>query len=329
MQLPGETDTSPKAFLLRGTCLGCHGQGTSGNIVNSIPQVLHTNSTDLAGGNFAYITGTGSKSRTGSDQNTAGHNVVDLGSSFKDTVLHSPPGDQYLTGITNDNLTCAGIYGCHGDRTVTGELPGIKGAHHADDVVLKFGSISEGSQGGTIGLSYRFLKGVKGGEDADWQGVNPSATVHNEYKGVDPGVEGGDDHTPGGGTISGLCSECHGHFHGGSADIGGPTGTPWLRHPTDIVLPDTTGTEYLLYNGGTGSNNPYSLTAPVARGSLPGSPGAVAKPGSSGPDGAIIMCLSCHRAHASPYFKIMRWDYKGWPASGGSNGCNVCHTSKI
>jgi hypothetical protein len=43
----------------------------------------------------------------------------------------------------------------------------------------------------------------------------------------------------------------------------------------------------------------------------------------------IIMCLSCHRAHGSPYFKMLRWDYKGWPAGGGTNGCNVCHTSKI
>jgi hypothetical protein len=42
------------------------------------------------------------------------------------------------------------------------------------------------------------------------------------------------------------------------------------------------------------------------------------------------MCLSCHRAHASSNFKMMRWDYKGWPAClpGCTNGCNVCHTTK-
>ena len=40
-----------------------------------------------------------------------------------------------------------------------------------------------------------------------------------------------------------------------------------------------------------------------------------------------VSCLSCHRPHGSPYPKIMRWDYQGWPGS-GENKCNVCHTTK-
>ncbi|CAD7777657.1 MAG: hypothetical protein KIIPBIDF_00918 [Candidatus Methanoperedenaceae archaeon GB50] len=51
-------------------------------------------------------------------------------------------------------------------------------------------------------------------------------------------------------TISGLCAECHGDFHGSSDDIG--SSSPWLRHPTDIQLPGT-GTEYYKYNAGTGT----------------------------------------------------------------------------
>ena len=324
------TTCTPQGVLLKGDCLGCHGQGTSSNIIENgiIPQVLHTNSTDLAGGNFAYITGTGGKLRTGADQNTAGHNVVDLGSSFKDTVLTAPPGDQHSTGITNNNFTCAGIYGCHGDRTVAGELLGIKGAHHTDDSVLKFGSINTDAQGGSTGLSYRFLKSVKGGEDTDWQATS-SATDHNEYFGA-TSMGASSATSPANSTISGLCAECHGNYHGdgGSGDPGTGTASPWLRHPTDYVLPGA-GTEYQLYNSGTGSDNPYSLTVPVARGAaIPNTVGGIVKTGTSGADGGIVMCLSCHRAHASPYFKIMRWDYKSWPAS-GTNGCAVCHTSKI
>ncbi|RLA81698.1 MAG: hypothetical protein DRG33_00080, partial [Deltaproteobacteria bacterium] len=40
-----------------------------------------------------------------------------------------------------------------------------------------------------------------------------------------------------------------------------------------------------------------------------------------------VQCLSCHRAHGSPYPDMLRWDYRNWPG-GGMNGCAVCHTSK-
>lgn len=312
---------TPQGFLLKGDCLGCHGQGTSSNIITNgnIPQVLHSNTTDLAGGNFAYITGAGGKSRIGADQNTAGHNIVDLGSSFKDTVLTAPPGDQHSTGITNNNFTCAGIYGCHGDRTVTGELQSIKGAHHADDSVLKFGSINTDAQGGNTGLSYRFLKSVKGGEDADWQATS-TPTDHNEYFGW-TSMGNSSATAPANNTISGLCAECHGNYHGDATDISGRsdigTQSPWFRHPTDISL--LSSGEYLGYTA-------YSTIVPVARTTIPSSPSATVTP--SGTTDDIVMCLSCHMAHASPYFKMMRWDYKGWPANGGINGCNVCHTSK-
>src|SRR4030067_2476785 len=141
---PVETDTSPQGALLRGTCLGCHGRGTT-NIVNNTPQILHIAVTDLAGGNFAYINGTGGKPRTSGDSNTVGHNVIDLGAN--ETVLTSPPGDQHNTNVTNTNFTCSGAKGCHGDRAVEDKLLSVKGAHHADDSILKFGSISIIGQG--------------------------------------------------------------------------------------------------------------------------------------------------------------------------------------
>ncbi|CAD7777663.1 MAG: hypothetical protein KIIPBIDF_00920 [Candidatus Methanoperedenaceae archaeon GB50] len=51
-----ESEGANKA-LTRGDCLGCHGQNQATNLINSIPQVLHTATIDLPGGNFAYITG--------------------------------------------------------------------------------------------------------------------------------------------------------------------------------------------------------------------------------------------------------------------------------
>ncbi len=320
-----DSSATPNAYLLRGTCIGCHGQNPSGaqNIIplGNIPQVLHAATTDLAGGNFAYTTGAKTR-QTGTDSNTAGHNpAVDLGSAYRDTVLASPPGDQHTTGITNVNFACAGQYGCHGNRTVvTDELSAIKGAHHTDDAVFKFGSINLSGQGGSTGLSYRFLLGVKGGEDTNWQATS-SSTDHNEYLG-DTSMGGSSATVPANNTISGLCAECHGNYHGTTASEAG-SASPWYRHPTDTSM--TATGEYTAYTS-------YSFTAPVARTqswSGWGSGGSAS--GTVGPSGTtddIVMCLSCHRAHASPYFKMMRWDYKGWPASGGTNGCNVCHTSK-
>lgn len=310
--------SGPAEFLIKyggGTvtiCWGCHGQVTSLNIITvggtSIPQVNHNNATDLAGGNFAYITGRKSLA-TGTTTFTAGHNVKDTG--VIDTILTSPPGDQHATGITNTNFTCAGVYGCHGDRNISGESMAIKGAHHTDDSVLRFGSINTTNQGTSIGRSYRFLNGVKGGEDADWQATK-SATDHNEYYGT-TSMGASSKTSPAGNTISGLCAECHGYFHGTTSSEVGST-SPWLRHPTDIAL-KATG-EYALYTS-------YNFTAPVARQTIPNSPSGTVTPGTD-----IIMCLSCHGAHATANYKMLRWDIKNSNISTAISGCNVCHTSK-
>jgi len=320
----------PQEFLLNKgggtvtTCWGCHAQTTASNILTLIPQIRHTNATDLAGGNFGYITGAAGKTpASGATTMNVGHNVTDTG--VTDTNLTTPPGDENATGVTNagaTRVTCAGVYGCHGNRATTGVGLAIKGAHHTIDTILKFGaSFTLTGQGASTGLSYRFLKGVKGAEETNW--LNSSSTVHNEYIGATTGGVSEDStiSSPGAaGAISGLCAECHGNFHGGSVDIGGPTGTPWLRHPTDITLPNSG--EYTSYIT-------YSVTAPVARTTIVN--GTTTPSSNVTPSGAtddIVMCLSCHSAHASANFKMTRWDYKGWPGSGGTNGCNVCHTSK-
>jgi len=105
--------------LLRGDCLGCHGQATAQKIVNMngslVPQVMHSDpSGDLAAGNFGYITGI-----KGAASNTHGHNVIALGAAFKETLITNLPGgirqsfhDGYI--VNASNLTCAGVNGCHG-----------------------------------------------------------------------------------------------------------------------------------------------------------------------------------------------------------------------
>lgn len=310
-------DTPVEFLLNRGggsktTCWGCHAQTTALNILTLIPQIRHTNATDLAGGNFGYI----------ATVDNQGHNVIDYTDNPETTLTGAPPGDENSNTVTGLTLTCAGANGCHGDRTVTGVGASMKGAHHTNDNILKFGaSFTLTGQGASTGLSYRFLKGVKGAEETNW--LNSSSTVHNEYIGTTTGGVSEDStiSSPGAaGAISGLCAECHGNFHGGSVDIGGPTGTPWLRHPTDITLPSSG--EYTSYTA-------YSVTAPVARTTIADgttTPSSTVTP--SGNTNDIVMCLSCHRAHASANFKMTIWDYKSATLATALTGCNVCHTSK-
>ncbi|MCJ7615828.1 MAG: hypothetical protein MUO43_04755 [Desulfobacterales bacterium] len=296
--------------LTRGDCIGCHaynsGSGTDNveNIDGSlVPQIWHEG-TDLAAGNFKYIS-------TDADANdNKGHNVADI--DGEGTLTSGPPGDENSTGITID-LTCAGVKGCHGNRAVADETASVKGAHHA-------GVSGLCDTADKVTNSYRFLKGVKGYENmhATYKYQNYNSQYHNEYYSAQGTGTESTVSTPGGNTISGLCAECHGNFHGPqSGDIASGTASPWLRHPTDIVL--TNSGEYT-------NHTTYSIVAPVARTSLgtinTGGTNNIVTPGTD-----VIMCLSCHGAHATDYYKLMRWDYKSWPGS-GSNGCNICHTTK-
>ena len=281
-----DADSTPGEFLLVSDCVGCHTSTGSATIVNNVPIVFNTSSLSnpLAGGNFSYV----------KSNDVYGHNVAGITAQDGSLGL-TPPGGSAMTS----QLTCAGEFGCHGDRS-SGNDPyaGLKGAHHKDD--------SGGITGGSVGLSYRFLDGITGKEDSDWEQDNIN-TSHNEYKGSTSNSAD---------TISYLCARCHGNYHtwtGGASEVG--TASPWLRHPTDIALKSTD--EYAGYTT-------YSMTAPVAR----PDPDTVTTTNQVTPGTDIIMCLSCHRAHASPYYKVMRWDYKSSTLSTAISGCNVCHTSK-
>ena len=292
--------------LTRGGCIGCHAYNTIGsnNVVNiegsRVPQVWHNNATDLAAGNFKYI--------KDNDVDNKGHNIAVIDLEDNSSML-PPPGCEIDPGITATNFSCAGTYGCHGDRTVEDETISMKGAHH--------GGVSGECDGSDLANSYRFLKGVKGHENMHatypWQNRDP--TIHNEYYGASGTGTESTVSTPGGNTISGLCAECHGNFHQG-ADVTeqSPVQSPWLRHSTDIVL--TNSGEYTSYTT-------YSIVAPVARSSLYGTINTSGTNNIVTPGTDVIMCLSCHGAHATNYYKLMRWDNQS-----DSSGCAVCHTEK-
>ena len=116
-------------------------------------------------------------------------------------------------------------------------------------------------------------------------------------------------------TMTAYCTGCHGNFHT-QVDVN----ANWIRHPSDAILP-TTG-EYAAYTT-------YDPIAPVARPSLT----TIGTAETVVPGTDMVMCLSCHRAHGSPYDDMLRWNYDpGTKAGGGGvsdgTGCFVCHTEK-
>jgi hypothetical protein len=315
----GAETTDAKAFLLVGSCMGCHAQGTANNIetlgTSDIPQVYHTDTTDLAAGNFRYILG-------GSSDNK-GHNIVDFGEADSKT---QPPGRRHdINGIVN--FTCAGTMGCHGIRgSSLGGIEGMAGAHHNN-------AGPELSTADTVANSYRFLSAVKGYENNGaniWENLN--STNHNEYFGATTPMsftgctsqschDASDNARPQNNTMSGFCATCHGYFHlldsGGREGVGDDINSPFIRHPTDVILPTgTPDTEYESYTT-------YNVVAPVARTAVASSISAAVTPGTD-----VVMCLSCHGAHATNYDDMLRWDYKSTTLATAIAGCGVCHTDK-
>jgi predicted CXXCH cytochrome family protein len=324
--------TTPQNYLLVASCIACHAGSTGETNSNGAPIVVHTTNPGgqgggitLAGGDFYWVaTGLGAT-------DSMGHNVAGLAAAdvaISANIGNNPPGwdPNATSGFTfgqvtgtgeatwSSQLSCDGTFGCHGQHS----SDGILGAHHGNTGLTS----NQCTVADTVGNSYRFLGGIKGLENADWN-WNETASLHNEYYGVDSPTNRDLSSTTYSdkSTISFSCAECHGYFHS-RIDSSTSGASPWVRHPTDINLPNTG--EYATYN--PDNSNQYSVEAPVARPTVPATSSATVTPGTN----AIVMCLSCHRAHGSPVADILRWDYSTMLAGTGTSdtGCFTCHTSK-
>ena len=309
------TTTTPKGNLLIYDCLGCHTGTNDGT--NTTPYVYSIGaptygSNTLAGGNFYWV----------KTDDTKGHNVF---SDNPDSLTKAPGDPGRSTCKTN---SChANLHGTTSGSPLP-ELDGRQGctkchlfvAHHANDGTgTKY--VDSAAQGW-----YRFLAahgggsgpsggGVKGIEHEKWN-YGATASSHNEYFGIHDvwktyalGLS-----SDIGGTMTAYCCGCHGNFHiQDTTDVGA---SPWIRHPSDAVIPIT---------GEYGGYTTYDPLVPVARPSgfnWSGGPSSSVNTGGTLSED-LVMCLSCHVAHGSPYYKMMRWDNKA-----NMSGCVVCHTSK-
>ena len=314
----------PYQTLLKGGCIGCHSHGTESQSyslgTSTVPVVNYTGGAEptswLAGGNFYWVA-------DGND--SKGHNVYGLADQdVAITAGEGAPGNSDGAGCTIDD--------CHATlavKTVTGSLPGPGGCqgchlnvmHHADDGTgTKYVGTADAGW-------YRFLSGhadgsgVAGIEHSGWGPSNGTVggTNHNEYLGVPEAKTGYTSLTNK--SMTAFCCGCHGNFHVEQDSSGN-----WIRHPSDFIIPNSG--EYSNAFSAESGIGIYDPCSPVAR------PSGFAGFNTGDPSGIVylgidmVMCLTCHRAHGSPYYKILRWNYKSTTLSDALYGCSKCHTSK-
>lgn len=303
--------------LLKTDCVGCHSdQGSETIVVKGVtrtPIVFNqvepiyppdgSSSSTLAGGNFYWAA-------QGGDQN--GHNIH--GISVQDARLGGDllaPGGAVATA--NECASChrslatalTGCNGCHvpfhhatGSNEVTGQE---EGWYRFLGAVMQRGEEFAPTADGVVGI-----------EDPDWE-QNPSTSKHNTYQGTTAPYTGFLETR----TINQKCAGCHGDFH--SATV---ANSVWIRHPVDMIIPAS---------GEFSAFTAYNPLVPVARQNVIAADANFTdiKHGSD-----VVSCISCHRAHGSPYPAMLRWAYRAWPGddpytgSPAMNGCAVCHTTK-
>jgi predicted CXXCH cytochrome family protein len=307
-----------------GACLNCHGEGTDNHSYHVYTEESDTNPNQVPeqfgpGGDFAWnVLGTiggATKERRGHGITAAAFGLV------ADTTITTSPGGTY----PGASLACSSCHDPHAKYRVIG---GEVSADPATDQVTQGAPIVEsGSYTGVdvgtlpsdeaVGV-YRFLGGVgynqKSTATTADAFVNPApvAKVASSYN--SPSTLGGVRVAYGQG-MSEWCANCHGSIH--NSDY--PTN---LRHPAgnDADLTTAIADNYNAYvNTGdkTGtSSDSYLALVPFETGQAYDAIPALdaVQTSTVGPAATDnVMCLSCHRAHATAFESMLRWDYQASP----------------
>jgi len=271
---PGEGTIRLKGSDASSTCLLCH---------KDIYRVLSTDGSVYApGGDFYWLRKSYEDGRNSSPGESHGHNVVAL-----DFGLFPDPKYQFapaaFPAYRSAWLGCTSCHDPHG---------GI-------------GSMSVGSGYG----SYRMLGGIgyQGGGEAMGFSFKEAAPV---ARGYDPRPDGrwppetDRNHVDYGSGMSEWCANCHAGYDNAFPE----------KHPAgrDALLGSIADT-YNAYRA-TGDNkgdeeSAFDRLVPFERGVADARD--LDPTSTAGPDAhANVMCLSCHRAHATPFRAIGRWDFE-------------------
>jgi hypothetical protein len=262
------------------TCLNCH-NGSDLYHVNSA-----NGSNTNEGGDFHWVNDNGytyeNRGTQTADFNNKGHNVVaaDFGMTADANLTRAPGGV-----FPSADLGCTSCHDPHGQAkggTIGGAAP-----------ISVSGSYGEVPPTGSIAGNYRLLY------DSKKTGFSENAPIARASGSDGASVQYGSG-------MSAWCFNCHGGFYAISASR--------RMHPVDRGIPLTYNT-YVATGNFTGAiATGYDPLVPIERGVTtassalpdPTDPAAAA----IGADGkSKIMCLTCHRAHASAFDNALRWDH--------------------
>jgi len=314
------------AYLLQGsdqssTCLKCH--NTSG----ATPSSYHINTypapgagsapTQLTpGGDFAWLQKSYSWTtpRAGSSAGERhGHNIIAADYNYvADATLTVAPGGSY----PNTSLGCNSCHDPHSSARIV-DAAGTIGHRTPGSAVLPIsGSGSYGAMPTAteaVGV-YRLLGGIGYQPDSvvgsfAFTADSPIAVAPATYNRSESAT---DTRVAYGSGMSEWCSNCHTNMHNDSVDTN-------LRHPASNAakLPVDILTNYNTYvkSGDLSGSNATAYTSMVPY--EEGTADRAALTAHAVIDGSVkigpdansnVMCLSCHRAHASAWDSMSRWN---------------------
>jgi hypothetical protein len=252
------------------------------------------------GGDFAWLKKSFQWTEDGkanqSPGESHGHSVVAVEYGLTpDSRLAAAPGGTYPAA----SLGCVSCHDPHGK---------VSGSASSGGPIGVSGSYGESPPGETIAGNYRLLGGA--GYDGGGSGTGVAFKQPAPIAVANPGDwrETETNHPAYGSGMSEWCANCHdGMANGGSGN--------GKSHPAgnDVKLGKEIVESYNAYvkTGDMSGSRPtaYLALVPFEHGT---SDTLLLRPsGTEGPDGnANVMCLTCHRAHASAFGSIGRWDFR-------------------
>jgi predicted CXXCH cytochrome family protein len=306
------------------TCLSCHQHagdtGPSSYHVSTASADMPAGTAPLQrtpGGDFGWLKKDYTFTVRGTVNNEAGqthgHNVIAAGASFgyvADTDNPIAPGGSY----PDANLGCASCHNPHGTyrRLPNGTVSTSGG------VVVRSGSYHNSADplaGEAVGV-YRLLNGAGYTTDGVTFAGVPSAVAPSTYNQTEATnmvrVAYGTISTAGHENWGTWCATCHGDMHS--------TGGNYV-HPVDYALSGvaTTYDSYVKSGDLTGVHaGSFNSLVPFAKGATVTDYAGLRLLASNsnqyldGPVGSDqVTCLSCHRAHASGFPEMLRWNMEG------------------
>jgi hypothetical protein len=349
-------------------CLQCHLYPASSAF--KAPAVMTPNGVlpsnlALPGGDFYWSGGTGPGAAPRKGHNPGKSLGVQAMTMTSDSALSVSPGGSYPTS----NWDCAT---CHDPHNRFGENVAawrqlkrkINGIVHTGEETVVAGVESFGGNQGPTTQGYEPIRSNSRGDLRG--GVNETNYVNTRKDGnalegaklYPPLAESDTNKNVYRGGFSSFCAVCHGDFHGGNVEIrnadNGKTraGSAWLRHPTNVTINQSTGSKYgidtykaVVTNAQGNNPNPsgYDWKYPMVKGDAVFTVKtnvASANDPSTLAATDRIMCLTCHKAHASKYENMTRWDTNAHsfiaagqqdftgavsPGDNPAYGCGKCH----